>query len=250
MCPQTYRTELTFAAGHLLWHATPRAIGWPIDWRRPGQREYLLEPHMSETRLTNVGVRLACFVLLPHGVRGSLPCHVPLLPGYLAQGGLSDRPSVSLWLTRQQRSRVYQKAMEAAVRRALHHDEVKERKRQKKLAKGLPSTAATPATTTPGTPVRRYSEKSDAPPSLGGTTDVDVRVDPERGEVNVRRKWWTVAGWRKAPASEEEHEKIRPSLRDVNPFPPMVSIFHSSTNALILVCSGTSIAVRRPAHIP
>lgn len=73
-------------------------------------------------------------------------------------------------------------------------------------------------------------EEDDLPTS----EPVHVQVDEEKGVVVVKRKWWQF-GKKKV---EEEHEKIRPGWRDINPFPQMWSIFHQPTNAVVLFASG------------
>jgi len=130
--------------------------------------------------------------------------------------------------------------MEGAVKRALHHDEAAERKRQRKRARGLDSKAATPPMTPfdgAQTPVTRRASEVDLPissPGERGDTPL-VRVDVERGEVKViRRRWF---GLRKAEL-ETEHEAIHPTLRDVNPLPAMWSIWKRPTNVIILLSSG------------
>jgi hypothetical protein len=134
---------------------------------------------------------------------------------------------------------VYEQALKRAVKRAMAHDVSAEKKRQKKLAKGLPSTAATPATTTPGTPVRRDSEageeKSRRPDA--------VVLDMKKTDVVVKQGWWKFGRKKEV----EGHEEIRPTLRDVNPFPTMLSIFKRPTNALILFSSGTSALSLSPS---
>jgi hypothetical protein len=131
--------------------------------------------------------------------------------------------------------------MERAVKRAMAHDASAEKKRAKKAALGLASTAATPATTTPGTPVRRDSVGAEQAAvnvghvATGGTgASPEVMLDLEKKEVVVKRSWWRFGRKR----TEEEHETIRPSIRDVNPLPTMASIFKRPTNALILFSSG------------
>lgn len=129
---------------------------------------------------------------------------------------------------RRERSRVYQKAMGDAVKRAIHNDEAKEKRRVRKVSRGLSSTATTPPTT--GYPSPTGSRRGSM--SEGG--DVAVVVDEEKGEVVVKRKWWQFG----KPKLEEEHAKIKPGWRDVNPFPTMWSIFHQPTNAVVLFASG------------
>jgi hypothetical protein len=125
--------------------------------------------------------------------------------------------------------------MERAVKRAMAHDVSAEKKRAKKAALGLASTAATPATTTPGTPVRRDSVGAERAAVGAGTgTGPEVMLDLEKEEVVVKRSWWRFG----RRGTEEQHETIRPSIRDVNPLPTMASIFKRPTNALILFSSG------------
>jgi Ni/Co efflux regulator RcnB len=87
--------------------------------------------------------------------------------------------------------------MERAVKRAMAHDASAEKKRAKKAALGLASTAATPATTTPGTPVRRDSVGAEQAAvnvghvATGGTgASPEVMLDLEKKEVVVKRSWW------------------------------------------------------------
>lgn len=121
------------------------------------------------------------------------------------------------------------------MKRAMAHDASAEKKRAKKAALGLASTAATPATTTPGTPVRRDSVGAERAAVDAGTgASPEVMLDLEKKEVVVKRSWWRFG----RRGTEEEHETIRPSIRDVNPLPTMASIFKRPTNALILFSSG------------
>jgi hypothetical protein len=69
---------------------------------------------------------------------------------------------------------------------------------------------------------------------VGTGRDPEVMLDLEQKEVVVKRSWWRFGRKR----TEEEHETIRPSVRDVNPLPTMASIFKRPTNALILFSSG------------
>jgi hypothetical protein len=126
--------------------------------------------------------------------------------------------------------------MERAVKRAIQHDEAKDKKRARKLSRGLSSTATTPPTTGFPSPAgsRRGSIVDVTASSASDTTR--VVVDEEKGEVIVKRRWWEF-GKKKV---EEEHEKIRPGWRDINPFPTMWSIFHQPTNALSIFASGES----------
>jgi hypothetical protein len=135
--------------------------------------------------------------------------------------------------------------MEHAIKRAMHQDEVKEQKRQRKLAKGLPSTAPTPPMTNPPTPghhTRRASDTLATPVERGAldgsATEREVIVDTEKNEVVVKRRRWFGLRRNKSAVKGEEHEKIRPNWRDTNPLPTMFSIFKSPCNSLSLFASG------------
>lgn len=117
---------------------------------------------------------------------------------------------------------MYQKAMETAVRRAIHHDEAKERKRAKKAARGLPSNAPTPPTGL-ATPVEGEV-----------IADVEMSAPKERKSRLAR-----IFGGKK-----ESSDKIRPGWRDINPFPTMLSIFRRPTNAVVLGASGILFAAQ------
>lgn len=128
--------------------------------------------------------------------------------------------------------------MEHAIKRAMHQDEAKEKKRQRKLAKGLSSAAPTPPVTNPPTPGHHTRRQSESAPAVETPTNgVSVDVDLEKDEVNVKRNRF---GWRgkASRGEEEEHAKIKPSWRDINPLPTMWSIFKSPTNSLGLFSSG------------
>jgi hypothetical protein len=161
---------------------------------------------------------------------------------------------------------VYQKAMENAIKRAMHADEVNEKKRQRKLAKGLASTAPTPPATNPPTPGAHTRRHSHSVPLSAGTTlhggDVEIDINRDAAEVTVKRRRWF--GLLPAKQTEEEtgHAVIRPSLRDINPLPTMWSLLKEPTNAIIL-CSSSTIspslivlaltirsALRCPVHYP
>lgn len=140
--------------------------------------------------------------------------------------------------------------MERAVRRAIHQDEVRERKRARKAAKGLSSNAPTPPTT--GLPTPDYSRR-------GSFTSADAfhtnPSDAERAQVNSsddatppKSTWISrlspFAGRKHLSSGGGEAAKIQPGWRDVNPFPNMWSIFHQPTNAVILAASGILFAAQ------
>lgn len=133
--------------------------------------------------------------------------------------------------------------MEHAIKRAMHHDEAKEKKRQRKLAKGLSSAAATPPATNPPTPGHQSRRQSH---TAASGEEVSVDVDLERDEVTVKPKR-RLFPWSKRPLrseEEEEHANIKPSWRDINPLPTMWSIFKSPTNSLGLFSSGMRNCIR------
>jgi hypothetical protein len=123
--------------------------------------------------------------------------------------------------------------MEGAIKRALHQTESQERKRQHKLSKGLSSTAPTPPATGQATPseTRRGS--------LAATEKAKmVDVDMERNQVVVRSRW---SPWNRTSKKENVGgDEFKPTLRDVNPFPTMWSIWKKPANFVILIASGES----------
>lgn len=142
---------------------------------------------------------------------------------------------------------VYQKAMGNAIKRAMHADEVNEKKRQRKLAKGLASSAPTPPMTNPPTPGEHTRRPSHSASLSAGTTlqgdELEVDVDPEAAEVTVKRRRWF--GLLPAKKMEETgHADIRPSLRDINPLPTMWSLLKEPTNTIILCSSSTVCPLR------
>ena len=123
---------------------------------------------------------------------------------------------------------VYQKALQGAVKRALPSTAHAERRRQKKLSYGLPSNASTSPTTGPNTPHRRASEIPDPE-----TVDW-VQVNPEKQEVVLSGRWLSF-GRKK---DQDEHQPIRPSMRDVTPAPTMISIFQETHQCCDFVLLG------------
>ena len=141
--------------------------------------------------------------------------------------------------------------MENAIKRALHADEAKEKKRQRKLAKGLPSTAPTPPLTVPGTPhshSRRPSQEAlrtatdaETQEQGQGIEQRELAVDPEKNEVVVTRRRWF--GLLPAKKMDESIEKVRPSIRDINPLPTMWSLLKVPSNLIILCSSGALLLI-------
>lgn len=160
---------------------------------------------------------------------------------------------------RRERSQLYQKATQRAIKRALEQDAHDEKKRIKKREKGLRSGDQTPANlmTVPqtpaksgiATPVRRQSisavgRKAVQTPGLEMNDERQVKVDLEKKEVVLepRRSVW--APWKKrqsktpAEKDEEEHVKVKLTLGDVNPAPAMWHILKRPNNFLAVTCSG------------
>lgn len=101
-----------------------------------------------------------------------------------------------------------------------------EEKRQRKLSKGLHSSAPTPP----------YTPGHATPPAA--IVDAEVMVDAERGQVITYERDWRYLGFRRRPVREET--QIKPSFRDINPLPVMATIFAKPTNAIVLLSSSMS----------
>lgn len=162
--------------------------------------------------------------------------------------------------------------MERAVRRAIHQDEVRERKRARKAAKGLPSNAPTPPTTGLPTPeVSRRGSFTSADAFHVHASDAErARLSaslpshshshsPRRGPGHgpaeasspskTSKPSWIArlspfAGRRHRSSEGGDAAKIQPGWRDINPFPTMWSIFHQPTNAVVLAASGILFAAQ------
>lgn len=175
---------------------------------------------------------------------------------------------------RRERSTLYQRATRQAIRRALAHDEHAQKKRDKKMRKGLTSSDPTPGTTVPPTPrTGAHTPESEREGSLNGEErDAEagvmdgVIVDTANGggglvaqkvEVNMNAKTVAVQRIAKKPsrrmpwarvksvdANGEEHAKIKLSLADVNPVPAMWAILKKPGNLLAVISSGLLFAVQ------
>lgn len=132
---------------------------------------------------------------------------------------------------RRERSRVYQKAMADVLKRQLRA-EANAEKRARKKARGLASTAPTPVTV-PGTPAV-------TPADAGATTPPVLVLDVERGAAPPPKPGMITRLARRLGLTSGD--TLRPSFVDLNPIPPMISIFHSPTNAAVLVASGLLFA--------
>ncbi len=154
---------------------------------------------------------------------------------------------------RRERSYLYQTAVKRAIKRVMVQKEHDEKKRARKLRKGLTSTDVTPATTVPPTPrtgaqtparsiVASRNESISAPldPAhyLGDATEAVYLT--EKASTNGPRGVFRLFGKRKAQvtATGEEHVAVKLSITDVNPLPPMWSVLKQPNNLLAVLCSG------------
>ncbi|WVQ99518.1 hypothetical protein IAU59_006654 [Kwoniella sp. CBS 9459] len=165
---------------------------------------------------------------------------------------------------RRERSRVYQKAIKGAVKRAEANERRKAKRQAKKANAVKVSQASRTLDTIPASPQgsRRPSEDADIDIDIDNAHDalpepptemVGVELNPhggadEKGQVKLRtrRKWFGLGhglGGDKSKKGESK-EDIKLSLRDLNPIPTMVSVLKKPTNALILTASGLLYAAQ------
>ncbi|CAK9781077.1 MFS general substrate transporter [Cutaneotrichosporon oleaginosum] len=131
---------------------------------------------------------------------------------------------------RRERSRSYQKAMAAALRRQLKAQAVAEKreaKLERKRIRGLASTATTPAATRPPTP--------------GALTPLEGEYDPETARINGPP---SLVARLRARLGIKQSDELHPSFVDLNPLPSTISVFRAPTNAAVLVASGLLFAVQ------
>ncbi|EIW70508.1 hypothetical protein TREMEDRAFT_28934 [Tremella mesenterica DSM 1558] len=144
---------------------------------------------------------------------------------------------------RKERSRVYQQALKKAHKRALHKAE----KNGQSSPFPIPLTNVT--LSIPTKPDRHALSPSENPaqssgqptvsnPALADSVDVEAQVDTRKNTVKVKRKWYRP--WGRVDSTGESG--IRPSLRDVNPFPTMWGIIKSPPMAVVLLSSGLQFA--------
>lgn len=140
---------------------------------------------------------------------------------------------------RRERSRVYQKAVAAALRRQLKAQAVAEKreaKRERKRARGLASTATTPGATNPGTPSGAMT-----PATPGAKTPAESLYDAEAAQPAASH---TLLARLRARVGMTASEELRPSFVDLNPLPSTISVFRGPTNAAVLAASGLLFAVQ------
>lgn len=167
---------------------------------------------------------------------------------------------------RKERSQIYQAATKRALKRALAHHESKEKKRIKKITRGLSTSDPTPATTVPPTPATRTgfhtpvededdtlvkSSRSDVAGNLSGQSGMPPYADvvaKERALQNVedmhpvmKRRHWKFWKKRKSTEHDDNEIEIQLSLKDANPLPAMWHILKRPNNALGVVCSGMQL---------
>ncbi|KAJ9107473.1 hypothetical protein QFC21_000926 [Naganishia friedmannii] len=171
---------------------------------------------------------------------------------------------------RKERSQLYQVATQRALKRALAHHEVQEKKRRKKSKGVMLSSAPTPATTVPPTPALRtgfHTPEAHEEHTLVTQTAIASQANPSVQEVGtptsnellekepvhqsvdnvhpvMQHRHWKF--WQKAKVQEEDENSIpvRLSLKDVNPLPAMWHILKRPNNFLGVVCSGGLFAVQ------
>lgn len=164
-------------------------------------------------------------------------------------------------------------AAQRAIKRALVKQEHDERKRLRKLEKGLRSGDVTPGTTVPPTPKAGTSnggtpqeveidakdrnatdndpEKTAVPTPISASTIIPpnpkpidhIKVDLENKDIAIRSEKRILSQrlpWnkRKTAVVEEEHEKVKLTLADVNPGPAMWQIVKKPNNVLAILSSG------------
>jgi hypothetical protein len=159
---------------------------------------------------------------------------------------------------RRERSQLYQKATQRAIKRALRREEDDQRKLVKQRQKDVGSGLQTPANTTTlrsgtDTPVTlnshdrtaAHSHTPDSRVEVEGAPILDVEADLSNKEVIVRPRARSWKPWSKksrdsgSEGADEEHVKIKLTLSDVNPAPAMWAILKRPNNLLSVSCSGT-----------
>lgn len=143
---------------------------------------------------------------------------------------------------RKERSRIYQQAIADALKRELKAQAAAEKKRQRKLARGLASDAPTPATTAP----HSRATSGAATPAFTDATDVEAQEQEQEqdGKAEQGPGWWRRHTPQWAHRKDREGAEYRPTLRDVNPLPVMISIWRVPSNTVVLVCSGFLFAAQ------
>lgn len=148
---------------------------------------------------------------------------------------------------RRERSQIYQAATKRALKRALAHHESQEKKRIKKLNKGLSTSDQTPGTTVPPTPVTRTGfhtpviqeeDKCPTPVSQDVLAKEKALQSAEDMQPVMKRRHWKFWKKRRAAENEENEIEIQLSLKDANPLPAMWHILKRPNNLLGVVCSG------------
>ncbi|WWC69996.1 uncharacterized protein I206_103940 [Kwoniella pini CBS 10737] len=156
---------------------------------------------------------------------------------------------------RRERSRIYQKAISNATKRAEIHSAKKALKKEKKfrkLAKGSENLEDIPAT--PNETPRPSEEITIT--NINNTSDnqgndsvraieIDVEKQPgflKQGEMKVKigRNWYG----KKKIINQEEEELVKLSFRDINPLPTMISVVRKPANSVLLTSSGILFAAQ------
>jgi hypothetical protein len=154
---------------------------------------------------------------------------------------------------RRERSHLYQAAIKRAINRVLVHQQHEEKKRARKLKKGLSSRDPTPGTTVPPTPrtgthtpqqlehgARTGKTDDMATPDRNNTGSAAKEAIFKLAEPPQKQSFLNRIGLNRQRSVQdgEEHVKIKLSITDVNPLPPMWAVLKKPNSLLAVFCSG------------
>ncbi|OCF74236.1 hypothetical protein I204_04606 [Kwoniella mangroviensis CBS 8886] len=146
---------------------------------------------------------------------------------------------------RRERSRVYQKALSNATKRAEAQMikkllRIEKKQRKARLAKPSDQLEDIPDVHTP-VESRRPSQEDTMLPTQ--TVEVDVEKQPgytHQGEIKVKAK----RTWYGKKILKEQNETVKLSFRDLNPLPTMISVVRKPANSVLLTASGILFAAQ------
>ncbi|WRT66560.1 uncharacterized protein IL334_003519 [Kwoniella shivajii] len=161
---------------------------------------------------------------------------------------------------RRERSRVYQKAMSNATKRAevaSAKKEMRSERRKQKLAKGSDKLEDIPSSPPES---RRHSHEDESThntvlplrediTATATVTDIDIEQQPtftKQGEINVEtqnitRTWY---GRKVRSNQNKEAQVVKLSFRDLNPLPTMRGVIAKPANSVLLTASGILFAAQ------
>ncbi|WVW84132.1 hypothetical protein I302_106161 [Kwoniella bestiolae CBS 10118] len=153
---------------------------------------------------------------------------------------------------RRERSRVYQKALSNATKRAEHQlakKQLRREKRERKLAKPSAQLEDIPDISTPVESRRPSQEQIPTSTSaLPSNLEVDVEKRPgftHPGEIAVKTKSQSRRNWYgRRIIVDEQDEQVKLSFRDLNPLPTMFSVVRKPANSVLLTASGILFAAQ------